>query len=437
MKKIYFSSLCWSMLVLLLFIAGCVHKQSAAGPDTTDSEPGIQTLHGTIQHKSSRLKTIILSPANGKDTEKKKVSFDFRTRGMEYVARGREVTITCKILNKKEQDCKALTIVPADAGYPDGIEPITSRDLKKKTDAHRDITLVDTRPATAYQACHIPGALSLPACGPDISARLEQLDHDTTLVLYCGWAGCSQSLALAGKALAAKNNPFEEIRILEKGLDGWIDEDLITVAEDSFILSGHAVLIDLRPARKDTVQRIPGSISVPLAMLAERIAAIPVGAPVVVYGDTLGESMSGLALLRKKGFERAAMVKEDLRGWKKRHNPITSGPIVTTISWRQPLGPGEVSATLFREKQHRPDSLVLDLRTDQERRLQGMVKGSIALPLAGLYGKMDGLDKGKIIYCLSGPRGALASEILNGKGFKAFYLAANALHCNGTTCEVR
>jgi len=437
LKKLYFSSLCWSLLVLFLFIAGCVHKQPAAGPDSTDSGPRIETLHGTILHKSSRLKTIILSPANGKDTEKKKVSFDYRTRGMEYVARGREVTITCKILNKKEQACKALTIVPADGGYPDGIEPISSRDLKKKIDAHRDITLIDTRPATAYQGCHIPGALSLPACGSGISARLEQLDHDTTLVLYCGWAGCSQSLALAGKALADKNNPFEDILILEKGLDGWIDEDLVTVAEDSFILSGQAVLIDLRPARKDTVQRIPGSISVPLARLAERISEIPVDAPVIVYGDTLQESMAGLALLRKKGFERAAMVNGDMRGWKKRRNPVTSGPIVTTIRWQRPLGPGEVSATVFRKKQHRPDSLVLDLRTDQERRLQGIIKGSIALPLAELYRKMDTLDKGKIIYCLSGPRGALAREILSAQGFKAFYLTDSALHCKGATCTVQ
>jgi rhodanese-related sulfurtransferase len=437
LKKLSLYHLCWPLLILFLALFGCVHKQSTAEPEQARSGPKIQTLHGTILHKSSHRKTITLALDSEKNTKKRMVFFDFRTRGMEHVARGREVTITCKVLNNRDKGCRALTIVPADAGYPDGIEPISSRELKKKIDAHRDITLVDSRSLTAYQACHIPGALSLPACGSDVSVRLRELDHDTTLVLYCGWTGCSQSQALAKKALADRSNPFEEIRILEKGLDGWIDEELVTVASDSFVLSGSPVLIDLRPARKDTVQRIPGSISVPLAMLAERVAEIPAGAPVVVYGDTLQESMAGLAMLREKGFERAAMVSGDMRGWKKRHNPVTSGPIISTISWQQPAGRGEVPAAVFRKKQHRPDSLVLDLRTDQERRRQGMVKGSIALPLDQLYRKMDSLDRGKTVYCLSGPRGALASEILNAKGFRAFYLAANALLCNGTTCEVR
>jgi len=433
-KKSYHHLFFLAMLAILLFLSGCVHKQTA---QQQPAKPGIITLQGTILHKSSRLQTIVLASGHDKNAAEHTISFDFRTRGMEHVARGRQVIITCKPLKNKELFCKALTIVPADDDYPENIAPIAALALKKKIDAHRDLTLIDTRPVAAFQACHIPGALSLAACGPNPGAGLRQLDHGTTLVLYCGWPGCSHSMAMAKRALADRDNPFEEIRILEKGLDGWIDADLITVASDRFILAGNLVLIDLRPARKNTVQRIPGSVSIPLTMLAQRIPDIPGDAPVVVYGDSLQESLTALKLLRKNGFPRAAMVAGDLHGWKKRHNPVTSGPVTTAILWQRPLRPGEISAATLTKKLQQRAGIVLDLRTDQERQRMGTVRGSIALPLNQLYKELDSLDKSKDIYCLSGPRGALASEILNAKGFRAWYLASSALHCQSGVCEIR
>ena len=424
-----------ALILLLAAGSGCVHKHTSQ--KTGPLDPGLLTLQGTILNKSSRLQTFLLTTGQGRDGKERRIRYDFRTRGMEYMVSGRKVTVTCKRADKHGITCKALTIVPAECGYPEDIKAISSRDLKKKIDAHRDITLVDTRPLQAYQACHIPGALSLPACATDAAARLRRLDHDTTLILYCGWPDCNGSLSLAKKALADADNPFEEIRILAKGLDGWVREGMVTVASDRFILAGKPVLIDLRPVRKNAGQRIPGAISIPLAMLGKRISTMPAGAPVVIYGNSLQESMEGLALFRKKGFGRIAMVAGDLHGWKNRGNPVTSGPPSTAIRWQRQPAAGEVRAAVLRKDRQRADVIVLDLRSDAERRQQGTIRGSRPLPLASLYGQMDSLDREKTIYCLSGARGALASEILNARGFTALYLSDSALSCNGRSCEVR
>jgi len=420
----------------MLCLAGCVHRTSGTDPDGLAQDNKIITLRGTILHKSSHLQTITLALDSGQ-AEEKTILFDFRTRGMEYVARGREVEITCRNQAKIAKPCKALTIVPTERAYPEGVTAISSREVKKKIDAHRDITLVDTRPASAYARCHLPGALSLPACTGDASILLRQLDHDTNLILYCGWQDCSHSLRLARLALAEKEMPFDTISIINKGLDGWIDEGLVTVAEDSFILSGKCILLDLRPARKNTVQRIPGAVSLPLALLEERIRELPPEAPIVVYGDSLQQSLAGLRLLRENGFSRAAMVAGDIHGWKKRHNPVTSGPITTVIHWQRPLRPGEIAATTLKKKMEQGSGLVVDLRSDAERRRQGSIRGSIALPLDRLYKEMNRLDRGKTIYCLSGARAELAMEILTANGFTARYLAAGGLDCDGTRCTIR
>jgi len=426
----------WALPALALIVAGCVHKPS--GQDTTASASQVQVLEGTILHKSSRLQTItLLETGNQGHKREQTVFFDFRTRGMEYVARNKKVTITCRKQDRGDKSCKARAIVPADSGLPDGIEPISALDLKKKIDANRDITLVDTRPAAAYQACHIPGAVSVPACAPNARTRLDQLDHDTSLVLYCGWPDCSGSLDLARLAVANKKALFDEVRILEKGLDGWVNSQQITVASDDFVLSGRSLVLDVRPARKNTVQRISGSISLPLSLLAKRMNELPPDAPIVIYSDALQESRAGLDLLRENGYNRAAMVEGDIHGWKKRGNPVTSGPITTTVHWQRPRRHGAVSAAELSKKIGRRDIILLDLRTDAERQRQGIIRGSLALPLASLYKKMDTLDRRKTIYCLSGPRGALAREILDAHGFTALFLPAQSLQCDGSHCTLK
>jgi rhodanese-related sulfurtransferase len=75
-------------------------------------------------------------------------------------------------------------------GDRDGVELITSDELRHRLDRH-EVVLLDIRPEAEYGAGHLPGAISLP---PDQLERVEQvladLPVDRDIVVYCRGPFC-------------------------------------------------------------------------------------------------------------------------------------------------------------------------------------------------------------------------------------------------------
>jgi len=421
------------LLILLSYLTACApgHK---VDNDHMASKTVQQatTYKGIIVHKSNRLQTITLKITKGKKSDKVTLSFDYQTRGLEYGVRGKQVIITCRVVDKGT--CKAISIEPGGTIFAPGVEWITLHQLKKKSNAHREFILIDSRPGKEYRRCHLPGAISIPACAPQSATLLKSLDRDKTLIFYCGWPDCNRSTTLSG---AASQAGFTDIKVLKGGLQAWIDKGHPTVASDGFILSGQAVLLDLRPAHKDAVRRIQGSISIPLPLLADKAGEIPPGAPVVIYASNLGESLQGLKTLREAGFSRVAMVEGNLQGWIHRDNRIVSGPAQTTIHWSHPLADGEISAARFTTAlQGKSKAIILDVRTDRELTTFGRLKHAIHIPLFSLERRMEELDKSQTIYCAPGPRAKMACRELREQGYKAFFLGAD-LYCKEKKCQAQ
>jgi ArsR family transcriptional regulator len=69
----------------------------------------------------------------------------------------------------------------------DSMEPVDIDVLRERVLAG-DVTLLDVRPASEYDAGHIPGALSVPLA--DIESRLSELPRDRTIVAYCRGPYC-------------------------------------------------------------------------------------------------------------------------------------------------------------------------------------------------------------------------------------------------------
>ncbi len=66
-------------------------------------------------------------------------------------------------------------------------EPISRKQLAEDVAADRAVIL-DVRPTVEYEEGHIPGAISIP---PDeLSARLDELPRDRTIVAYCRGSYC-------------------------------------------------------------------------------------------------------------------------------------------------------------------------------------------------------------------------------------------------------
>ena len=88
-----------------------------------------------------------------------------------------------------------------------------SLDLKA---GHAGIAVVDARSREAYEAGHIPGALSLPHRAMNADST-QRLDRGTVYVVYCDGIGCNGSTKGAYK-LAALGFRVKE---LLGGLDWW------------------------------------------------------------------------------------------------------------------------------------------------------------------------------------------------------------------------
>jgi rhodanese-related sulfurtransferase len=86
------------------------------------------------------------------------------------------------------------------------------------------LVMIDARAASAYQAEHIPGAMSLPAGSPtaEVSAFVAKHGKNTPYVIYCGSGQCGLS-KMAADALISQGcsnvkvmpGGFSEYRVSE------------------------------------------------------------------------------------------------------------------------------------------------------------------------------------------------------------------------------
>lgn len=93
---------------------------------------------------------------------------------------------------------------------------IDSWDLKVALEAGEPVTVLDTRSPQAYEAEHIPGAISLPHRTMD-AATTAALDKACLIVTYCDGIGCNASTK---GALNMARLGFR-VRELIGGLDWW------------------------------------------------------------------------------------------------------------------------------------------------------------------------------------------------------------------------
>lgn len=73
----------------------------------------------------------------------------------------------------------------------DALEPIDAAELKRRMKAGL-VTLVDVRPATEYEAGHIPGAISLPF--DDLARGRRRLPAGRPIIAYCRGPYCVLSV---------------------------------------------------------------------------------------------------------------------------------------------------------------------------------------------------------------------------------------------------
>ncbi len=414
--------------ITILLISGCVHTS----PDGRGSSATVSTkiLRGKVLKKSGINKTFIMEITEHGQKKSKTITYDRKTKGIDHVKNRKNIVVTCRT---QKQTTHAIAISPELEGFAEGVTEISAQRVQQNQKNKKSFTLIDARPLYNFQRSHIPDALSIPSCSIKSSASLPQ-DKKTFLIFYCDGPLCGQSIMASSFAVHAG---YENVHVLKDGLTGWEQEGYPTVAEDSFVLHAKGVIIDIRPAKNDNVARIPGSVAIPLEVLAKKMKTIPHDAPVVVYGDTTRQSQKALNLLRAAGYHHPAMVKDNFKGWKKRGRATSQDTVDKHITWQHKTRRAEISPQTFTDVvSGKLKGIILDVRTPEETK-SGTMTGALLIPLHNLYEQMQDLPQGQniFVYSSNGSRAHLAATILESRGYIASYLA-NDVVCQYGHCEV-
>lgn len=346
---------------------------------------------------------------------------------------------------------------------PDGFLALKADKVLEQLKSANPPALIDLRSAEEIKAGgYIKGSVNIP-----ISKLFTSLDKlpakDAPLFVYCG-SGLRGSIALTGlhllgytkamniggglAAWKAANLPVEGI-VNWTGV--WADftknmpADFYTTSADILngqIKAGSApFIIDVRePAELDQTGFIKGAVNLPLRTLLQNLDKLPgLDKPIVVYCTIGHRGGMAMAALRLLGYD-ARSIGGGLNSWLKAKLPVEKGkpaaPVAGTAATVDPLRLADLNKFLSTL----PDSFdgvkdtdvltalssgtpptVIDVRTADEVKANGFIKGSIFLPLNDLLTDMTKLPADKatpiVTVCSAGHRGAVAMMALRMLGY--------------------
>jgi len=103
------------------------------------------------------------------------------------------------------------------AGVGPANADITPEELRRRRESGETLCVVDVRPADEAAVCRIAGSQLFPLM--DLPSRVNELDPDEEIVVYCKMGGRS---AQAAAFLRAQG--FRNVRNLAGGILAWIDK---------------------------------------------------------------------------------------------------------------------------------------------------------------------------------------------------------------------
>jgi rhodanese-related sulfurtransferase len=100
---------------------------------------------------------------------------------------------------------------------PDTLTIITADELKEALESEHPPVLINTLPAEAHEARHIPGSINVPT---DAIDTIEELvpNKDDMIVVYCANADCEASPTAARKL---EEMGYTNVADFEDGYAGW------------------------------------------------------------------------------------------------------------------------------------------------------------------------------------------------------------------------
>lgn len=219
----------------------------------------------------------------------------------------------------------AMAFGSADAGRA-AQENATSVDVKTLAammNKPQKVMVIDARSTLECLDSKIPGAICF-SCDEEERALLPQdAAKDTPVIVYGG----SMALTADCKAIAAaRNQGFNDLRILQGGFAAWRKADRPVVSDkripraisralnpkklsEWLKQTDHPLVIDIRSQSAYAKDHIEGALNFPLARLHVQYADIPLGRTLLVVDEDESVSFLAASYLARKGFMNISRLK--------------------------------------------------------------------------------------------------------------------------------
>lgn len=201
----------------------------------------------------------------------------------------------------------------------------------------------------------------------------------------------------------------------------------IAIEEFADLLNSGLVAVDLRAAESFSGGHVPGSLSLPAAMLTSFAGwLLPYGTPIGLIAESPEQAEKGARDLARIGFDLVVGYLEDvITAW------AVSGRSV-----------GRVAAIEGPEFKRRydtdPEFILLDVRAKPEFD-EGHLEGAIHLYLGELPERTEELDRSReiVAFCGSGQRALIAASVLKQAGFEKVTVNWGSMGaCQALGCKI-
>jgi len=193
--------------------------------------------------------------------------------------------------------------------------------------AQRGATVLDTRPAAAYGAAHVPGSLHVGLSGQFASWAGALLSPETPIVLVAE----EPERASEARVRLARVGLENVAGWLEGGIEGWEESGRELTATEQMAPDelrerlregSELTVLDVRRPPEWRAGHIEGALNVPLADLPARAGELPQDAPLAIICASGYRSSIASSVLERAGIRRASNVVGGMTAWTAAKNPV-------------------------------------------------------------------------------------------------------------------
>jgi hydroxyacylglutathione hydrolase len=191
--------------------------------------------------------------------------------------------------------------------------------------------VVDTRPAAAYAAGHVPGTINIPLGGSFTTWAGWLLPFDRDVYLLVDDAVRPDATAVAVRDLAMIGLDRVAGVFGADAIAAWTTAGraLGTIAQatpeelSAMLARGEASVIDVRGRAEWEAGHLPGVPNIPVGFLAEHLAELPTDRPLVLHCQGGGRSSIAASVLQARGLTNVVNLVGGYGAWAKAGLPVT------------------------------------------------------------------------------------------------------------------